>query len=71
MRPPEQIKQGLECCLSTRAGLCKVCPYNNLPSVLDADRCGEILRDDVIEYIKQLETEREELMDKVDELEEG
>ena len=61
MRTPEEIRQGLECCLSTRPNGCKFGPYGNLPHVLGAAKCGEILRDDAIEYIKQLETERDEL----------
>lgn len=45
MKTPEEIKNGLKCCLTS----CKGCPYN------DPTYCGSALVRDAITYIRQLE----------------
>lgn len=67
MIPSDNIKQGLECCL---VGNCKPCPYYTIP---DRSRCRAALYDNAIDYFEQLDEirkERDELADKVYELEE-
>lgn len=47
MKTPEEIKKGLECCIS---GDCDFCPYYK--AKMD---CGDHLKSDALAYIQQLE----------------
>ncbi len=53
MKTPEEIKKGLECCLSVDALACCKCPYSG-------NGCGEDEElKDALAYIQQLERERD------------
>ena len=68
MRPFEDIKLGLECCL---IGECWCCPFYPIP---DRRQCRASLHDNAIEYFQQLDEirkERDDLADRVYELEEA
>ena len=57
-RTPEEIKNGLDCCINWGTG-CTECPYDNLPP----DECVAVMKSDNLEYIQQLERERDVLME--------
>lgn len=58
MKPPEEIKKGLELC-GVLDGDCENCPYDDGPQLLCVDR----LRKDALAYSQQLESSRWELFD--------
>lgn len=58
MKTPEEIKKGLECCLPRDEEWCGICPYSN-------EGCYTARIDDTIDYIQQLERERDTLMAQV------
>ena len=65
MKTPDKIKMGLECC--KRISLdCFVCPYapanNEAGTVLD---CRGAMLEDLSEYIRQLEAERDAAVDEL------
>lgn len=65
MKTPEEIKRGLKCCTADVDGIaaCGDCPY--------ADRTvgcwveGDVLERDALDYIRQLEAERDGLLQKL------
>ena len=58
MKTPEEIKKGLECCLNMSG--CTECPYR---SDFENESCDiEGLDSDTIDFIQQLEAERDTLM---------
>ena len=62
-RRPEEIKKGPECCINWGTG-CAECPYDNLPP----DECIAVMKSDNLEYIQQLEFERDEARNDLDAL---
>ena len=66
MRAPDEIMLGLECCLSMNVN-CKHCPYRATPSTR-VGKCRELLGEDAQELAKQLDAERDELMNEVEDL---
>ena len=67
MKPINDIRLALECCL---VGECKTCPFSPIP---DRRRCRASLYDNTIEHLAELDEirrERDELADRVYELEE-
>ena len=69
MNTPEKIKKGLECCFSPDG--CEACPYHGDYIECFADK----LKDDIVAYIRQLEStvsEKEkviaELLEKIEQL---
>lgn len=61
MKSPEEIKRGLEICVRAPFNTCDGCAYdaNNCP------HCVESLVYDALAYIRQLEREKEFLLDRV------
>ena len=53
MKTPDEIKKGLECCISDTYGCYEKCPYfNSLSNGVD---CAVKMHADALAYIKQLE----------------
>lgn len=68
MKPFEDIRLGLECCL---VGECKHCPFNTIP---DKRRCRASLHDnvgDLLAQMDELRRERDRLADECYDLEEA
>ena len=57
MKPPEDIKKGLECCIMDIG--CEKCPYDGDPAPV----CYDEGRRDALAYIQKLESSRWELFD--------
>ena len=68
MKPFDDIRLGLECCL---VGECKPCPFY---PIQDRRQCRASLYDNTIEYLQEVDEirrERDDLSDRVYELEEA
>lgn len=69
MRSPEEIKNGLECCISDTYGCYEKCPYfNSLSNGVD---CAVKMHADALAYIKQLEARVPKWISVKDRLPEG
>ena len=67
MKTPDEIKKGLECCISDAYGCNEKCPYfNSLSNGVD---CAVKMHADALTYIQQLEAANAELLTKVKQLE--
>ena len=53
MKTPEEIKKGLECCISCTS--CTECPYNNCGDQYGI--CAPVLINDAFDLVQQLEQE--------------
>ena len=62
-RTPEEIKNGLECCVYENA-YCEICPFKDITGL----RCISHMADCVYAYIQQLEKHIGELTEKVAQL---
>jgi len=54
MKTPDEIKRGLECCVSS-IHVCEDCPYESCNGVTRRRTCVDELEADALAYIQQLE----------------
>ena len=67
MKTPDEIKKGLECCISDTYGCNEKCPYfNSLSNGVD---CAVKMHADALAYIQHLEAANTELLTKCERLE--
>lgn len=60
MKRPDEIKKGMECCITDK---CRECPYYHLFEVFG---CKLARAKDALAYIQQLEQENERLLNSYD-----
>ena len=61
LKTPDEIKKGLETC-STKDAKCEICPYYD-------EKCTYDITSDSLAYIRQLEAQNAELLEKIEQLE--